>query len=544
MSKARVYLRPGEAAPPGVTVKRGPRGGRYYETEEVPEAESEFRVVIFTKEGKKIHRWMTREQLQRRREAGEHVVPVGEIVSAHTFKRGLSSESQAVPEIRSTFDGLQRAKSIDEQIRILERFKPSECKPEHREQARQFKRKVYKILQMKIWHAECKYLGTPTVSRRVQEQTERPLPEAARPESEIGEIIADRDEKILEDVLVPWETHREEVGYYRALVEDTSEFRGKADLLSRLEQLETSRNSGEAMRLTRELYALADAYVKDDAVYRSLVNGLERIRLRLIDSRRAGGYQEKILSPKISDRTIQRYIKEGRIDIEGASGKEREEAIRAIQALHPAVLDRILRDRPSVTIEFVSGKIALGSCRRTGLGYRIEITKGVPDLMGVLLHEFVHAYEYASEDFLRAERKLWERRTAGRPASREVFGEKTLSVIKDRWVRSYAGRVYKNFHLECCSATMDEIVRRFETTIARDPETVDLVIGAMFEGRFELQPVRKARVYLRPGESAPPGVQVKRGPRGGRYYETEEAVTPEEEFRIVIFTKERGEEDS
>ncbi|MHC1583716.1 MAG: ATP-dependent DNA ligase, partial [Methanosarcinales archaeon] len=45
--------------------------------------------------------------------------------------------------------------------------------------------------------------------------------------------------------------------------------------------------------------------------------------------------------------------------------------------------------------------------------------------------------------------------------------------------------------------------------------------------RLRQQSLEKAKIYLRPGEHPPPGYPEKRGPKGGRYYETREGREPQ-----------------
>lgn len=151
-------------------------------------------------------------------------------------------------------------------------------------------------------------------------------------------------------------------------------------------------------------------------------------------------------------------------------------------SLHPSVLRAILEARSKLVIEF-----------DTDAYYKPEedthyIRMRRDSIFGSMLHELMHAYEASSDKFFRAERELWDRRTAGRQPSRETWWFGKISTIRDRWINTYAGRYYGGElgrHLECCSTTMSKLVEDFSWAIARDPDTSSLIIRAMFEGEFE-----------------------------------------------------------
>jgi len=56
---------------------------------------------------------------------------------------------------------------------------------------------------------------------------------------------------------------------------------------------------------------------------------------------------------------------------------------------------------------------------------------------------------------------------------------------------------------------------------ARGPVALDSAIRLYNNGYYGASWVSKGRVYLKEGQEAPAGLRVRKGPRGGRYYETE-----------------------
>jgi len=219
------------------------------------------------------------------------------------------------------FDKLQAASTIDDQLWILSRFKPSALPRETQPVAREFKRRAYNAIRAKIWRAESKYLGIPKVSSEIERQSMKPLPELAPRVS--SDEVAVQDRRIMRSGMIARGHYLRHVSDLREKIRALSDEVALDEFNKRIDRFERAESIEEVMRLTREIFDLSDAHVKDNGLHSGVALELGLIRQKLFDPEKVEQFRKKVFSRKVDATLVQQWMNEGKIEIRGDNSQQR-----------------------------------------------------------------------------------------------------------------------------------------------------------------------------------------------------------------------------
>ena len=455
--KTKIYLKPSEKPPKGYEVKRGPKGGLYYESR-VEIAPTE--ILEFKKFPTKLIQYQIPKDLYAKllvSQSSEKQLKL--VYDLWTWykenKATLSSENQRI------FNSFHR--SINKKIRakLKKDFDAHVGKPKISSTAIKIKAELKSEP-----HKEVKTASEAFIASIVPK----------------GMQVKLNLEKIKEQQIeVATLTQIYECQYFSMQFTEMSNEKNMRSFLLKSENLLKDLDQREAIEIVDDMQQriinLRSEVLKDfdwDEIY------YDKIMKNRIDEK----YADKIAQSIHINNMTKRKIR-SKTDTE-----VREMIKKSIMKLSPEVLKRLEKvsirivDRPWGYMSTERGYINISKKFFPGRGsaYTDEST-----FMAGFLHELTHVYEMASDEFIRAERSIFARRTRFCNIESSKAWGNIINTYTDRWRAAYTGRVYDGGNFEITSTAMGSMASDYDiaSSYAEDPEMFMFAKESMLDGKYE-----------------------------------------------------------
>lgn len=460
--KSKIYLKPQEKPPKGLEVKRGPKGGLYYESKApLPIERAPIpKFKIFPSELRNLTTLQKLYDELKDSKSSEDQLRVAYDMWTwfKEHKGGISSDGQRI------FNNFHR--SINKKIRakLKADFDAHVGKPKISSTAIKIKAKLKSEPHEEVKTASEEFIASI-------------VPEGAQVKFEAERIK--RNQEIISDVTAKYDLHELAVAFRHVTNEkNTRAFLIKSENL--LKELDKIKSSKIVSTVSTILGNLRESAISDF--------DWEKI------------YYSKIMKDRVNEYYVRKAVES--IDISNTTRLEiKDKTITEVQEL---LKDAIIKFSPKVlktlNLEHCAIKIVdkgTGYMAMSGPYILIDKTffpkKGSAEvnretIISGFLHELTHRYEDVSSEFRNAERALFNKRTElCKITSAKAWGTK-YDTYKDRWRSSYMGRLYGYDNYEITSSTIGDIGAGEYTardSYAKDPEMFMFTKEALFDGRYE-----------------------------------------------------------
>ena len=446
--KTKIYLKPQEKPPEGYEVKRGPKGGLYYESHvEI----SPTRMLEFKNFPPKLI---------------EYEIPKALYVQLLTSK---SSEEQ----LEYAYD-----------IWAWYKRNKSTMSSEKQQIFKVFYRSINRKIRIKLKKDFIDHIGEPKISavaKKIKQDLESETPEKLIQESEkfIASIIPKNQQVVFNSIDINDILECVHVIYPK--------------FVSKFIILLKEKNARKFLLKTEELLEDLNG-ISNDEISRDLQWEVTLLRKHAVSKKNWLLRYSKIVKNKGNIDDVYNFT--NNIHFEGAALFDiSDESIHKIRKLFTVAMMKLpqkvfnrLTARP-IRVNIINSGEFYMACKHSSvfIDKSFFLQQDVSDkFIPTILHEFTHLYEDENRKFLKAERKLFSKRTKNSPLTQSLAWNRQYDSYRDRWRDIYMGRVYyANF--EITSTTIGDMMDEDNAYDAYlgDPELFLFAKETLFDGKYE-----------------------------------------------------------